>query len=120
MKSVLGGTSVLVDLVAMSPVLAKHRHFGCTLVVSSSYSVDLLGSGGGVTYWLRLNGCPMWIDVHCMRVWLSPLARRFFRTLLTFSLVDAVSPQVAEGGILCCAMVGIPSTLVLLTVVPKN
>ena len=81
LKPILGGTWVLVDLVAMSPVLAKHCHFGCTSVVGSSSSVDLLG-GGGVPYWLRINGCPMWIDVHHMRVWLSPLACLFFRTFV--------------------------------------
>ena len=73
-----------------------------------------------VAYCNGLNGCPMWVDVHRMKVWLSPPLHMFFKTLMTFSSVDTVSPQVAEGGIMCCAMVRIPSTLVLLVVVPTN
>lgn len=48
-----------------------------------------------------LGHCPMWVDVHHMRVWLSPPARWFFKTLLTFSLVTAVFPRVALYVVLC-------------------
>ena len=35
----------------------------------------------------HLGGCPIWFDVHRMRVWLSPPTRMFFRTLMIFSLM---------------------------------
>ena len=87
----------MVDSVAMSPIPVGHHHFGCTYVAGFGCLVHLLGGGSPicsifmVACCTGLGGYPMWVDVHRMKVWLSPPAHLFFR----YS-VDANSSRVAK------------------------
>ena len=98
--------------------LVGHRHFGCTSMVGFGCSVHLLDAGWPI-------GC-VFIVACCIGLggsymgWHPLYEGMVFRTLLTFFSVNTVSLRVGEGDILCCAMVKIRSTLVLLVVVPTN
>lgn len=122
LKPISSGTWVFVDSIGMSSILARHRHFGCILIVDFGCSVHLLGGIWLIGYVFMVScctgfgGCSIWVDVHCMTVCLSTQRVCFSG----FFFVDVVSFCMVEDGILCCAMAGIPSTLVLLVLVPTN
>jgi hypothetical protein len=63
-----------------------------------------------VVSWLQHVSVLVAPCVYHLWVWLSPPARPLLRTLLTFILVDVVSPLVAKGGILCRGLIRITST----------
>ena len=121
MTPILGGTWVLVDLVAMSSVPTRHCHFGCTSDVGFDCLVHLLDGGLPircifmVACCTSLGNCPIRVDVHCMRAYVF----KDFADLFYGGRHLSLSGRGVRC-ILCCAMVGIPSTLVLLVVVPTN
>lgn len=88
------GTAILV---ALSEALS-----GCL--------VFFLGGGWPIgchfmdAYCIDLGGCPIWVDVHHMRVWMSPPSMSVFQSLMTFSLVVVVDNRVrrvASHGVPC-------------------
>ena len=107
--------------------MARHYHCGCTSFAGSGCLVHLLG---GVWYigCIGIYGCMLYSFWWWPYVGWRPMYEGMvvtsiafvFKTLLNLSSVDTISTWVAKSGILCWAMVGIPSMLVFLVVVPTN